>query len=244
MADRMTEAGARCVAVIPARAGSKRVPRKNVRLLAGQPMLAYTIEAARRSELFDRVLVSTDSSEIAAIAEAAGAEVPFLRSASLADDFTPVSLVTLDALDRVDPAGDRYPCVAQLMPTCPLRGADDIRASYQAFRTSGSASQVSVTRFGWQNPWWAAERDATGVLHPVFQQFVQARGQDLPPLFCPTGAVWWASAAALRRERTFHLAGRTGWEIPWYRGVDIDSEDDWRLAEILLAAPVPSELRP
>ncbi len=243
MADAL-DVGARCLAVIPARAGSKRVPRKNVRLLAGQPMLAYTIEAARRSELFDRVVVSTDSPEIAAIAEAAGAEVPFLRSADLADDFTPVSLVTLDALDRLDPAGDRYPTIAQLMPTCPLRGAEDVRASYQAFRMSGAASQVSVTRFGWQNPWWAAERDSAGVLEPVFRQFVQARGQDLPPLFCPTGAVWWASASGLRRERTFHLAGRRGWEIPWYRGVDIDSEDDWRLAELLLAAPAASESRP
>ena len=244
MADPMAERVEPCLAVIPARAGSKRVPRKNVRLLAGQPMLAYTIDAARRSELFDRVVVSTDSREIAGIAEAAGAEVPFLRSTDLADDFTPVSLVTLDALERMDPAGDRYPCVAQLMPTCPLRGAEDVRASYQAFRESESASQVSVTRFGWQNPWWAAERDANGVLHPVFQQFVQSRGQDLPSLFCPTGAVWWASAPTLRRERTFHIARRTGWEIPWYRGVDIDSEDDWRLAELLLAVPAPSESRP
>jgi N-acylneuraminate cytidylyltransferase len=233
-----------CLAVIPARAGSKRVPRKNVRLLAGQPMLTYTIEAARGSELFDRVVVSTDSPEIAAIAEAAGAEVPFLRSGDLADDFTPVSLVTLDALERLDPAGNHYPSVAQLMPTCPLRGAEDIRASYRAFRESGSASQVSVTRFGWQNPWWAGERDAKGVLHPVFQQFVQSRGQDLPSLFCPTGAVWWASASTLRREKTFHIAGRTGWEIPWDRGVDIDSEDDWRLAELLLAVSAPSEFRP
>lgn len=244
MADRIPAAETRCLAVIPARAGSKRVPRKNVRALAGQPMLVYTVEAARRSELFERIVVSTDSTEIAAIAEAAGAEVPFLRSTNLADDFTPVSAVTLDALDRVDAGTHRFACVAQLMPTCPLRGAEDIRASYQAFRESGAASQISVTRFGWQNPWWAAERDSAGVLHPVFQQHVQSRGQDLPPLFCPTGAVWWASASALRRERTFHLAGRTGWEIPWYRGVDIDSEDDWQLAEILLATPAPSESRP
>jgi len=244
MADRVVVHGEPRLAVIPARAGSKRVPRKNVRLLGGQPMLAYTIDAARRSELFDRVVVSTDSPEIAAIAEAAGAEVPFLRSADLADDFTPVSLVTLDALERLDPAGDRFPCLAQLMPTCPLRGAEDIRSSYQAFRNSGAASQISVTRFGWQNPWWAAERDSAGVLQPVFQQFVQARGQALPPLFCPTGAVWWAATSMLRRERTFHAAGRTGWEMPWYRGVDIDGEDDWRLAEILLAAPVGSESRP
>jgi N-acylneuraminate cytidylyltransferase len=220
------------------------VPGKNIRALGGRPALAYTIEAALESGLFGTVMVSTDSAAVAAVAKAEGAEVPFLRSADLATDEAPVSSATVDALERLDPEGRRYRAVAQLMPNCPLRTAEDVRASWAQFESDEPPAQLSVTRFGWQNPWWAAERDSAGVLHPVFQQHVQSRGQDLPPLFCPTGAVWWASASALRRERTFHLAGRTGWEIPWYRGVDIDSEDDWQLAEILLATPAPSESRP
>lgn len=222
-----------CIAVIPARGGSRRVPRKNIRLLLGRPALAYTVEAALESRLFDRVVVSTDDREIAEVARACGAEVPFLRAAGLADDVTPVSVVTADALDRLDPGG-AIPFVAQLMPNCPLRTAEDIRASHAAFIASEAESQISVTRFGWQNPWWAAELDAKRRLIPLFADRVLTRSQDLPELFCPTGAVWWARTEVLRGRRTFHVEGRAGWEMPWQRAVDIDTEADWEMAEQLL----------
>jgi N-acylneuraminate cytidylyltransferase len=120
------------------------------------------------------------------------------------------------------------------MPNCPLRTAEDVRASHAAFVASGAPSQLSVSRFGWQSPWWAMRRDELGVLSPLFPGQVTARSQDLPALFCPTGAIWWASGSVLRRERTFHVPGRTGWELPWERAVDIDTEADWLMAEQLL----------
>lgn len=221
------------LAVIPARGGSKRVPGKNIRPLLGKPMIAYTIEAALRSELFDRVVVSTDSREIAAIAQDFGACVPFLREQNLADDVTPVSAVTLDALKRLDAEDSKY-AVAQLMPNCPLRTAADICESYRQFIKSGAQSQLSVTRYGWQNPWWAMQRSETFALAPIFESRVTERSQDLPELFCPTGAIWWAKASVLKAQGTFHVAGRTGWEIPWQRGVDIDTEDDWAMADVLM----------
>ncbi len=224
-----------CLAVIPARGGSRRVPGKNIRPLGGRPAIAYTIDAALGSGLFERVVVSTDSPEIAEVAVRCGAEVPFLREASLADDHTPVSLVTLDALERLDPAGEMYRVVAQLMANCPLRTAEDVRASYRQFVSTRAAAQLSVTRYGWLNPWWALERDPSShVLTPLFAEQLTRRSQDLPELYCPTGAIWWATAEALRRHRTFHIPGRTGWEIPWQRAVDIDTADDWRMAELLL----------
>ena len=223
------------LAVIPARGGSKRLPGKNIRELLGKPMIVFTIEAALGSGLFERVVVSTDSPAIAAVARDAGAEVPFVRAPGLADDHTPVSAVTVDALQRLD-AGSHFAHVAQLMPNCPLRTADDIRASYAQFADSGAESQLSVTRFGWLNPWWAMRRNAQFALTPVFEASVTQRSQDLPDLFCPTGAVWWAGAAALRRTGTFHTPGRTGWEMPWQRAVDIDVEQDWQMAETLLRA--------
>jgi CMP-N-acetylneuraminic acid synthetase len=222
------------VAVIPARRGSERLPRKNVRELLGRPLLAYTVEAALQSELFERVLVSTDDPEIGEIAVASGAEVPFLRAPALAGDHVPVSLVTTDALARVDPAASRFTDVAQLMPNCPLRTADDVRRSFEGFRASGAEAQLSVARFGWQNPWWAMRLGPGGVLEPVFPDHATARSQDLAELVCPTGAIWWAKADALRREHTFHLPGRRGWEIPPPRGLDIDTEEDWELAVLLL----------
>jgi N-acylneuraminate cytidylyltransferase len=227
------------IAIIPARGGSKRIPGKNVRDLAGRPMIAYTVEAACASGLFERVVVTTDSREIAKIAERHGAEAPFLREAALADDVTPVSLATLDALQRLDPEGERYDVLAQLMPNCPLRSAEDVQHSHVQFRERNSLSQISVVRYGWQNPWWAMRRNQQFALEPLFPDEMKQRSQDLPELFCPTGAIWWASADALRREKTFHLEGRTGWEIPWERGIDIDTQEDWAMVEVLLKMQPP-----
>ncbi len=222
------------LAVIPARGGSKRLPKKNVRPMHGRPLLAYTIEAAINSGLFERVVVTTDDREIAEAAQAHGAEVPFMRDPALADDVTPVSAATIDVLERLDPSGQTYAHVCQLMPNCPLRTADDVVAGYRQFVDTGADSQISVVRYGWQNPWWAMRRDSDLTLRPLFADALTQRSQDLPELFCPTGAVWWARTGALRSEGTFHLPDRTGWEIDWTHGLDIDTEDDWLLADILM----------
>lgn len=222
------------IAIIPARGGSKRVPRKNVKEMLGKPLINYTIEAALECGVFERVLVSTDCQEIASVAEAAGAEVPFLRAATLADDVTPVSAATVDMLMRVDPEGTRYHQVCQLMANCPLRDARDVIRSHRQFTDTATRAQISVMRFGWQNPWWSMRRDEQMVLEPLFPDAMKARSQDLPELFCPTGAIWWAQSRVLRDVGTFHVAGRTGWEISWQHGTDIDTEDDWAMAIALL----------
>lgn len=209
------------------------MPGKNIRPLLGVPAMAYSIRAALESGIFDRVVVSTDSEEIARVAREHGAEVPFVRDASLADDHTPVSLATVDALERLDPRGEHFTVVAQLMANCPLRDADDVRASWRQFLDTGARSQLSVMRFGFQNPWWAMRRSDDFVLDPIFGERATEPSQSLPELFCPTGAIWWARAEVLRAERTFHVEGRTGWEISWQHGVDVDTEDDWAMAELL-----------
>jgi N-acylneuraminate cytidylyltransferase len=204
--------------------------------MLGKPLLAYTIEAALVSGLFERVIVSTDDQEIAKVAEQYGSEVPFLRDRELADDFTPVSVVTLDALVKMDANQALYQNVCQLMPNCPLRNALDVKASLEQFVEANADSQISVSRFGWLNPWWAATMDDRHVLEPIFQSSWCSRSQDLPVLFCPNGSVWWMKAEILRREKTFHIERRTGWEIPWQRGVDIDTEEDWKIAELIMVA--------
>ena len=234
--ERETPTDGGLLAVIPARGGSKRVPGKNLLPFRGEPIIVHTIRAALDSRLFDRVVVSTDSPDIADVSVAAGADVPFLRAADLSDDLTPVSEATADALERVDPAGTRFRAVAQLMANCPLRTSADIRASWACFELGPVPAQLSVTRFGWQNPWWAMRLAADGRLEPVFDHLATRRSQDLPELYCPTGAIWWARAQVLRSEKSYHVAGRTGWEIPWQRGVDIDTPEDWRFAEALAAA--------
>lgn len=223
------------IAIIPARGGSKRVPGKNILPLAGKPLIAYTIEAALTSALFGRVVVSTDSEEIADVARTNGADVPFLRSSQISDDVTPVSAATADALERLDPDGTQYKIVAQLMANCPLRTAADLVSSYKQFSETRSDAQISVVRYGWQNPWWAMRRDAGSfALDPLFPREMSARSQDLPELFCPTGAIWWGKTSVIREQRTFHIPGRTGWEISWQHGVDIDTPEDMEFAEALL----------
>jgi N-acylneuraminate cytidylyltransferase len=234
----------RCLAIIPARGGSRRVPGKNIRPLAGRPLLAHAIAAARDADLFDRIVVSTDSEEIAAVAREHGAEAPFLRPADLADDHTPVSAATADTLARLDPESQRFDHVCQLMANCPLRTAADIRDSHAQFARTGAGSQISVVRYGWQNPWWALTRGEDLALEPLFPEAQRARSQDLPELFCPTGAIWWAQAGVLRATGTFHIPGRTGWEMDWQRGLDIDTPEDWALAELLLARAAAGDQAP
>lgn len=222
------------IAIIPARGGSKRVPGKNIRLLGGKPLIAYSIEAALASGIFDRVVVSTDSQEIAAVAEKWGAEVPFSRPVEIADDLTPISSVTVDALERLDPCCARYRAVAQLMANCPMRTAGDLVASYKQFCSTGADSQISVVRYGWQNPWWAMRRHSDNFrLDPLFPKELTARSQDLPELFCPTGAIWWGKTAVIRERKTFHIPERTGWEIDWRHAVDIDTPEDIEFAEAI-----------
>lgn len=226
------------LAVIPCRGGSKRVPEKNIRLLHGKPAVAYTIEAALMSGIFQSVIVSTDSEKIAEISRACGAEVPFMRDNTLADDYTPVSAVTLDALNRLDPQTDIYSNVCQLMANCPLRTAKDIRDSYVQFIETATDSQISVSEYGWLNPWWAMTRDDRNILTPLFKEQMGARSQDLLSLYCPTGAIWWAKSAVLRQHGTFYAPDYRGWQIPWQRAVDIDTEDDWKMAEVLMSGQI------
>ena len=142
------------IAIIPARGGSKRVIGKNIRPLAGKPLITYTIEAALGSKLFHRIVVSTDSEEIGAVARTHGAEVPFLRSAEISDDLTPVSAATADALERLDPDGEPIPTssLSLSMANCPQRTAEDVVSSHKQFFWRLLDRYAEISR-----PVWMAE---------------------------------------------------------------------------------------
>ena len=149
----------KAIAIILARGGSKRLPRKNVLEIGGKPMVAWTIEAALQSGSFDRVLLSTDDPTIADIGRLHGAEVPFLRQTA-ADDMTPSSEATLAALAQAEAHwSERYALVAQLMANCPLRNSNNVRDAVSNFRASTASAQISCFKFGWMNPWWAVKLD-------------------------------------------------------------------------------------
>ena len=218
------------IAIIPARGGSKRIPRKNVIDFDGKPMIAWTIEAALKSECFDQVLVSTDSEEIAEASITAGASVPFLRQEN-ADDAAPSSMATISALKQAEAHWQtRFGLVVQLMPNCPLRDADHIRAAMDNFQTQNIDYQISCFRFGWMNPWWAVKLDGDSVPTRLFPEAMTKRSQDLEHLYCPTGAIWIAKRDALLEAGTFYGPDHRFQPMEWIGAVDIDDMDDYRMA--------------
>ncbi|MCE3025995.1 cytidylyltransferase domain-containing protein [Salinicola sp. DM10] len=223
------------IAIIPARGGSKRIPDKNVIDFMGRPMIEWTIEAALQAGVFDRVLVSTDDEDIAQVARECGAEVPFLRL-ECADDHSPVSMATTAALRQaMHYWGENYGIVAQLMANCPLRSAVDIRAAFESFISKARDFQISCFKFGWMNPWWAVTLRDDGQPSRLFEEYAAWRSQDLPELYCPTGAVWLAKAPKLLEHNNFYGPNHAFEPIPLTSAVDIDDVDDLAMAKTLFS---------
>ncbi|TNE86155.1 MAG: acylneuraminate cytidylyltransferase family protein [Gammaproteobacteria bacterium] len=221
----------KCIAIIPARGGSKRIPRKNIIDFYGKPMIAWTIEAAQNSGCFDHILVSTDDQEIARVARAYGASVPFLRHES-ADDHSPVSQATLASLKQAEKFwGTDYETVVQLMPNCPTRTDEDIRQALNTFNGKAAAFQISCFKFGWMNPWWAMRLNDQGKAEKLFPEALSSRSQDLTPLFCPTGAIWIAQAELLKKEASFYGEGHIFSPLHWTAALDIDDTEDLEMAK-------------
>lgn len=218
------------IAVIPARGNSKRIPRKNIIEFFGKPLIAWTIEAAQESKIFDKIIVSTDDPEIAEIARKYGAEIPFMRE-RYTDDYTPISLVTIDALHQIS---ESFGIVVQLMANCPLRNGQDIQMAHQHFISQNVDYQISCFKFGWMNPWWAHRLDEKYQAKPIFEEDLRNhRSQDQPSLFCPTGAIWIAKTEKLLEAETFYGKDYTFFPMPWTHAVDIDNYDDLEMAKAL-----------
>lgn len=221
----------RTVCVIPARGGSKRIPRKNIISFHGKPMIAWTIEAAINSKIFDKVIVSTDDEEIASISIKYGAEVPFLREAKN-DDFSPISEATIHTLNQFkEKLNQEWDTVVQLMANCPLRTTQDISSAIENFVKNDLKFQISAFKYGWMNPWWAYKIRTDGSPEPVFPGAISTRSQDLPKLFCPTGAIWIANIDALKKSSSFYGQDFKLFEMDWVSAIDIDDMDDFMLAE-------------
>lgn len=223
------------LAVIPARGGSKRIPRKNVKPFAGKPMIAYAIEAARASGLFDHIVVSTDDAEIAATARQYGAEVPFLRAPELADDHAGTLPVVIDAIERCEALG--WPQAEQvccIYPAVPLLASADLGAALALLENNAAGYAFAVTVFP-AAVQRALGRDADGAMAPFFPEFTATRSQDLAPGYYDAGQFYWGRRDAWLAGRSPHLHG-SGLVIPPWRAVDIDTPDDWRRAELAYQA--------
>lgn len=220
------------IAIIPARGGSKRIPRKNIRPFCGQPMLAYAILAAQQSGCFSKVVVSTDDEEIAKVARQLGADVPFLRPANLADDHTgttPVVIDTIQRLDQLSIQAEHYCCI---YATVPLIQAADLRAARDRLLASKAPFVYTVAEFGFPIQ-RAVRMDEQGRVTPFWPEQMAKRSQDLEPAYQDAGQFYWGSRAAWLGGISPVGGEGIGHILPRHRVVDIDTPEDWHLAELL-----------
>jgi CMP-N,N'-diacetyllegionaminic acid synthase len=230
--------GKKVLAVVPARRGSKGLPLKNVRPLGGKPLLAWPIEAARKARYVDRVLISTDDAEFAAIAKAAGADAPFLRPAELASDTSPSIDFLLHALDTLESTGEHYDYVALLEPTSPLTEASDIDAALEALvaRREEAESIVGVTALISAHPAFAVRIANDGLIQPhAAPGFGQMpRRQDIEPLYSLDGSLYISTTMALRRERGFYHHKTLPYVTPRWKSFEVDDVVDFICIEAIL----------
>jgi N-acylneuraminate cytidylyltransferase len=223
------------IAVIPARGGSRRIPRKNIRLFAGRPMITYSIRVAVESGCFDRVVVSTDDDEIAAVARQAGAEVPFVRPSRLADDHTGTIEVMQHAVERLATDRTQVSHVCCIYATAPFLTPEALREGFDALLASGRSYAFSVARF--DSPIQRALRiRPDGAVEPIWPENAMVRSQDLEPAYHDAGQFYWGTVEAWTRAEPIHSAVSVPVVLPSHRVQDIDTEEDWVRAEYLFAA--------
>lgn len=228
----------RVLAIIPARGGSKSVPRKNIRPLAGKPLLQYTAEAALAATRLSRVILSTDDSEIAACGKAIGLDVPFLRPPELARDDTPTLPVLQHAVRELERAGDCYDAICLLQPTNPMRRSEDIDACIALLSRTQADSVITVLSVPPEhNPHWVYFRDENGFLKLSTGETAPVpRRQLLPPAFHREGSVYVVRRGVLMEKHSLYGDKIVGYPMEPSRSVNIDTLADWSRAEALLAA--------
>ncbi len=222
------------LAVIPARGGSKRIPRKNIKLFGGRPMIAYAIDAARDSGLFDHIVVSTDDAEIAAVAREHGAEIPFMREAELSDDHAGTVAVIAAAIRACAALGWNADQVCCIYPGVPLLRSADLKDALALLEQGSVDYAFTVAPFP-AAVQRAMRRDGLGTMSPMQPEHVATRTQDLEPAYYDAGQFYWGTSSAWLNGQSPHKNGR-GLVIPSWRAVDIDTPDDWERAELAFRA--------
>jgi N-acylneuraminate cytidylyltransferase len=222
------------IAIIPARGGSKRIPKKNIKDFCGKPIISYVLDIVKKSNLFDVIHVSTDSKEIAAIVESLGFSVDFMRTQKLSDDHTPIMPVLKYVCEEYVNRNQFFDQVWLLMPTAPFLEPKDLTTAEKLFIQAGSnASILGVSTY--QAPIeWAFDRESNGKLVPIQAGMFAKRSQDLKEKYFDTGSfALFSSRAVLESEGAGNDFSFIGQVLPKYKAIDIDTLDDWKLAEAL-----------
>jgi pseudaminic acid cytidylyltransferase len=219
------------IAIIPARGGSKRIPRKNIKMFSGKPMIAWAISAAKESGLFDHIIVSTDDDEITNIAMEWGAETPFKRPENLADDLTPTVPVIAHAVKSCIEFGWEVDYACCIYPCAPFLLKNNLVDAFNLIREQNAEFVYPVTEYA--HPIQRAMRHLpSGEMQFFSPQFELTRTQDLEEAYHDAGQFYWGTASSWLEHKKMHTDG-LGMRIPNWRIVDIDSPDDWVRAELI-----------
>jgi CMP-N-acetylneuraminic acid synthetase len=219
--------------LIPAKGGSIRLARKNVVLLGGKPLLAWAVEAALQCKLMTKVIVSTEDEQIAAAARSFGAETPFMRPEHLACDPAGVVDVALHAIAEMRRQGEEYDTLVILLPTCPFRTAEDIVRAFKLYGDSDARFLMSISQYD-HTPFAAMALDAKHRLLPYFPNYIGMKSQAMPKAYRANGAIHILNIQDFERERSYYAQPLIGYEMPWQRSIDIDTEQDLLFAESLM----------
>ena len=220
----------KCIAIIPARGGSKRIPRKNIRDFLGKPIIAYTIAAALNSRLFDEVMVSTDDEEIAKVARKFGASVPFYRSKATSDDFATTASVLIEVLLEYAAAGENFAYGCCLYPTAPLIKASSLIHAHELLKAKQHDTVFPVLRYSY--PIWRSLRMEEGVVKMNWPEHLQSRTQDLPASYHDAGQFYWFNVKTFMQKQVLFTENTGAIELNDLEVQDIDNLIDWRLAEL------------
>lgn len=223
------------VAVIPARGGSKRIPHKNIKPFAGQPIIGYSIQAAKECGLFDRIIVSTDDEEIASVARSFGAEIPFLRPKTLADDFTGTNAVVKHAINWLADQGSRVDYACCIYATAPFLRPKYLIEGYQKLVAAKKSFAFSVT--GFRFPIQRALRlDPAGAVDAMFPEHIYTRSQDLEEAYHDAGQFYWGKSEAFLQDEVLFSPASVAVVLPRHLVQDIDTPQDWYEAELMFRA--------
>ena len=226
---------AKIIAVIPARGGSKRIPRKNIKPFCGKPMIVYSIEAAIRAGIFDEIIVSTDDEEIADIAKNAGASVPFIRPKELSDDYTATGAVVEHAIKFLQARGDRIKFVCTIYATAPLIDEFYIKLGLEKLRASNAKNAFSCTSMPF--PIWRTFKIAKdGRCEMFWRENFAKRSQDLEEAYQDAGQFYWTNLDAPSSDEIFFGRDSIAIVLPRHLVQDIDTPQDWIRAEFLYEA--------
>jgi pseudaminic acid cytidylyltransferase len=220
------------VCIIPARGGSKRIPKKNIRDFCGKPMIARSIEAAESAGIFDRIIVTTDADEIAVVAKACGAEVPFMRPSELSDDHASTDAVVIHALNWFRNNGIELEYVCCLYATAPFVKPEYLRQGLELLKSTGASTGISVTSFPFPI-FRGLKINRKGTLEMFWPEHRLTRSQDLPEAFHDAGQFYWLNVEKYMKAPALYASDAVPIILPRYLVQDIDTPEDWMRAEFM-----------